>query len=54
MDKGQVGVGTSLGYAYSAPPPLVEIGLGWLPKLGVDTSPRPHGTYPQVRLGYEI
>ena len=23
-------------------PPLVEIGLGWLPKLGVDTSPRPH------------
>ena len=23
-------------------PPLVEIGLRWLPKLGVDTSPRPH------------
>ena len=26
------------------PPPLVEIGLRWLPKLGVDTSPRPHAT----------
>ena len=24
------------------PPPLVEIGLRWLPKLGVDTSSRPH------------
>ena len=23
-------------------PPLVEIGLRWLPKLGVDASPRPH------------
>ena len=23
-------------------PSLVEIGLRWLPKLGVDTSPRPH------------
>ena len=23
-------------------PPPVEIGLGWLPKLGVDMSPRPH------------
>ena len=23
-------------------PPLVGIGLRWLPKLGVDTSPRPH------------
>ena len=23
-------------------PPLVEIGLRWLPKIGVDTSPRPH------------
>ena len=23
-------------------PPLVEIGLGWRPKLGMDMSPRPH------------
>ena len=23
-------------------PPLVDIGLRWLPKLGVDMSPRPH------------
>ena len=23
-------------------PPMVEIGLRWLPKLGVDMSPRPH------------
>ena len=29
-----------IGWAWSAP--LVEIGLRWLPKLGVDMSPRPH------------
>ena len=27
---------------HNLPPPLVEIGLRWLPKLGVDMSSRPH------------
>ena len=36
----KLGVDTSIGWAYSAP--LVEIGLGWLLKLGVDKSPCPH------------
>ena len=34
-------VGTSV-YGGHDMPPLVGIGLRWLPKLGVDTSPRPH------------
>ena len=35
-------VGTSVYGGNNLPSPLVGIGLRWLPKLGVDTSPRPH------------
>ena len=34
--------GHQYGVGIICPPPLVEIGLMWLPKLGVDLSPRPH------------
>ena len=34
-------MGTSV-YSGQNLPPLVGIGFRWLPKLGVDTSPRPH------------
>ena len=35
-------------------PPLVEIGLRWLPKLGVDTSPRPHVHMRTCNFRFEI